>query len=192
MATMETGGTDVIALLVNDHREVEGMFHQLENTARGDVELHRKLSSQVIAELVRHSVAEEQYLYPAVRKVVPDGDEIADHEIEEHSEAERTMKRLEAADPETNADDYQQHLHTLISEIRHHVEEEEKDLFPKLSAHANTRELEDLGAKLARAKDRAPTRPHPSAPDTPPANKLLDPGAGLVDRVRDALSGRDV
>ena len=37
--------------------------------------------------------------YPAVREVVPDGDEIADHEIEEHAEAERTMKRLESADP---------------------------------------------------------------------------------------------
>jgi len=189
MATMDPMGTDVISLLVNDHREVERMFHQLENTARGDGETHRTLSTQVIAELVRHSVAEEQYLYPAVRKVVPDGDEIADHEIEEHSEAERTMKHLESADPEKDADDYQKYLHTLISEIRHHVEEEEKNLFPKLSAHADTAELEDLGAKLSRAKDRAPTHPHPGAPDKPPMNKLLDPGAGLVDRVRDALAG---
>src|SRR3954467_8832763 len=40
------------------------------------------------------------------------------------------------------------------------------------------------------AKKTAPTRPHPSAPDKPPANKLLAPGGGLVDRVRHALSGR--
>jgi hypothetical protein len=40
------------------------------------------------------------------------------------------------------------------------------------------------------AKKMAPTRPHPAAPDTPPANKLLAPGAGLVDRLRDALTGR--
>ncbi|PNG20684.1 hemerythrin, partial [Streptomyces cahuitamycinicus] len=33
-------------------------------------------------------------------------------------------------------------------------------------------------------------RPHPSAPDTPPANKLLAPGTGMVDRLRDMLSGR--
>jgi hypothetical protein len=43
---------------------------------------------------------------------------------------------------------------------------------------------------VRRAKKMAPTRPHPSAPDTPPANKLLAPGTGLVDRLRDALSGR--
>jgi hypothetical protein len=38
-------------------------------------------------------------------------------------------------------------------------------------------------------KKVAPTRPHPSAPDTPPLNKLAAPGAGLIDRIRDALSG---
>lgn len=40
------------------------------------------------------------------------------------------------------------------------------------------------------AKKPAPTRPHPAAPDKPPANKLLGPGAGLVDRARDMLTGR--
>lgn len=40
------------------------------------------------------------------------------------------------------------------------------------------------------AKKMAPTRPHPSAPDTPPGNKLLGPGVGLVDRARDLLTGR--
>ncbi|MCV2457821.1 hemerythrin domain-containing protein, partial [Streptomyces sp. ICN988] len=40
------------------------------------------------------------------------------------------------------------------------------------------------------AKKTAPTRPHPSAPNTPPANKLLAPGAGMVDRARDLLTGR--
>ncbi|MFC7818964.1 hemerythrin domain-containing protein, partial [Streptomyces sp. NPDC057367] len=51
-------------------------------------------------------------------------------------------------------------------------------------------ELMKLGDKVRQAKKTAPTRPHPSAPDTPPANKLLAPGAGMVDRVRDALTGR--
>jgi hypothetical protein len=50
--------------------------------------------------------------------------------------------------------------------------------------------LGDLGEKIRRAKAMAPTRPHPAAPDTPPANKLLAPGAGLVDRARDFVTGR--
>lgn len=45
-------------------------------------------------ELVRHSVAEEQFMYPAARKHLEGGDQIADHEIEEHAEAEEVMKHL--------------------------------------------------------------------------------------------------
>lgn len=51
-------------------------------------------------------------------------------------------------------------------------------------------QLDELGEKTRRAKKTAPTRPYPSAPDKPPANKLLAPGTGLVDRARDLLSGR--
>jgi hypothetical protein len=50
--------------------------------------------------------------------------------------------------------------------------------------------LNDLGDKVRRANQMAPTRPHPAAPDKPPADKLLAPGAGLVDRMRDMISGR--
>jgi hypothetical protein len=48
----------------------------------------------------------------------------------------------------------------------------------------------ELGEKFEKSKKLAPTRPHPSAPDRPPANKILGPGVGLIDRMRDALSGR--
>ncbi|MFG2715499.1 hypothetical protein ACGFX2_33865 [Streptomyces goshikiensis] len=50
--------------------------------------------------------------------------------------------------------------------------------------------LDELGDKVRRAKAMGPTRPHPSAPSTPPANKLLAPGVGLVDRARDFVTGR--
>jgi hypothetical protein len=78
----------------------------------------------------------------------------------------------------------------LTSDIRHHIEDEEQNLLPRLQEACSQEQLEDLGKKVLRAKKMAPTRPHPSSPDKPPANKLLAPGAGLVDRLRDALSGR--
>jgi hypothetical protein len=52
-------------------------------------------------------------------------------------------------------------------------------------------DLVELGEKFEKAKKMAPTRPHPMAPDHPPANKILGPGAGLIDRMRDVLSGRN-
>ena len=65
------------------------------------------------------------------------------------------------------------------------------DLLPQLRTVCPGDELRELSEKFHRAKKMAPTRPHPSAPDRPPANKILGPGAGLVDRLRDALTGRN-
>ncbi len=44
--------------------------------------------------------------------------------------------------------------------------------------------------KVASIKQMAPTRPHPAAPDSPPADKILGPAAGLLDRMRDAVTRR--
>lgn len=183
----ETRDRDVIDVLTSDHREFETLFAQLEGR-QGTPELRRQLTDVVIAELVRHSIAEEEYVYPAARKALPDGDQIAEHEISEHADAERTMKELESLDPSDPR--FDQLLAHLTSTIRHHVRDEEGDLFPRIRAAIAREELVELAEKVEAAKRIAPTRPHPAAPDRPPANKLLAPGAGLVDRVRDALSGR--
>ncbi|MER6179657.1 hemerythrin domain-containing protein [Streptomyces sp. NPDC001652] len=143
---------------------------------------------QVTMELVRHSVAEEAYLYPAVREHVPGGDALADQEIEDHARAEQLMKDLEgceAGDPE-----FDRLMTALMTEIRSHVADEEQNLFPKLHASCPPDALDALGDRVRQAKKVAPTRPHPSTPSTPPANKLLAPGIGMVDRLRDTLTGR--
>lgn len=178
---------NLIDVIMADHREVEAVFAELES-GEGSPQHRRDLADHVIAELVRHSVAEEQYMYPAARTALPDGDSIADHEIEEHAEAERVMKSLDGLDPED--DRFDELIGKLVSDIRHHVEEEETDLLPRLGAACSEEQLEDLGERVLQAKERAPTHPHPSAPDTPPANKILGPGVGFVDRMRDRLTGR--
>ncbi|MEU5779625.1 hemerythrin domain-containing protein [Micromonospora lupini] len=182
-----TGDQDVVDILVADHREVETLFVELE-TRQGTPEHRRQLADVMIAELVRHAVAEEAYVYPTARKALPDGDQLADHEIEEHSDAERTMKDLESVDPTDPR--FDELLAHLTSTIRHHVQDEESDLFPRLRAAAAREELVELAAKVTAFKKVAPTRPHPAAPDHPPANKLLAPGTGMIDRLRDALSDR--
>ena len=184
----DTTKQTVIEVLTEDHREVEQLFEQAQAAASG--EMRRELADQIIAELVRHSVAEEQYLYPAVRQHLEDGDERADHEIAEHQEAEELMKeieKLDAEDPELGPK-----LATLETDIKHHVAEEEGDVFPALQEKMGAGELVELGDQVKAAKEKAPTRPHPSSPNSPPLNKLLAPGAGMVDRLRDKLSGRNV
>ncbi|MER7775834.1 hemerythrin domain-containing protein [Streptomyces sp. NPDC096191] len=180
-------GGDVTTELTTDHREVEELFGKIEALPPGD-EQRKKYADQAVIELVRHSVAEEAYLYPALREFLPDGDTIADKEIEDHAEAERTMKALEGVD--AGDAEFDRLIGELMTEIRSHVRDEEENLFPRLRSVTSEDELMKLGDKVRQAKKTAPTRPHPSAPDTPPANKLLAPGAGMVDRIRDALTGR--
>jgi hemerythrin superfamily protein len=180
-------GGNVFEELMADHREVEEIFARIQAMPGGGQDL-RDLVDEVTIELVRHSVAEEQYLYPAVRKHVQGGDRLADKELEDHSRVEKILKQLE----KMNTDDAQMSplLQQLMDEVAAHIQDEENNLFPMLRQACSSETLGDLGDKVRRAKAMAPTRPHPSAPDTPPANKILAPGAGLVDRARDFVTGR--
>ncbi len=184
---MATQAKSIIDEIITDHREVEEIFKELESRESPDT--RRQLVEHAITELVRHSVGEEMYLYPSTRKVVPDGDKIADHELKEHAEAEEIMKKIEKTGSEDG--EFDNLVSELIKDIRHHIQDEEGDLLPKLQDVCDAAELSELGKKFEAAKKVAPTRPHPSAPDQPPANKILGPGVGLIDRMRDALSGRN-
>lgn len=187
MATTTKHETDLISVITEDHRAVERVFGELERGTTSP-EHRKELADHVIAELVRHSVAEEQYMYPAARKHLKDGDDLADHEIDEHAEAERVMKRLEGLGPQDK--DFEPLVKQLIDGVRHHIKDEEEDLLPRLRSACSPEELDELGEKVLRAKKIAPTRPHPAAPDRPPANLVLAPGTAFVDKIRDALSGR--
>src|SRR4029079_12459890 len=119
-------------------------------------------------------------------KILPQGDELADKELEEHAEVEKALKELEKLDPDHAR--YEQLIEQVIDDVSQHAREEENVIFPQLREKCDQDELKHLGDKVRRVKSVAPTHPHPSAPDRPPANMILGPMAGLVDRVRDALS----
>jgi hemerythrin superfamily protein len=184
--TMGHGG-DVITELTSDHREVDEMFERMNALPQGDKQ-RKDLVDNATIELVRHSVAEEMYLYPAVRQHLPDGDRIADKELEDHAGVERLLKDLESMQPDDG--DFDRLVGKLQGEVTEHVRDEEQRLFTMLREHCPQEMLDELGDKVRQAKKTAPTRPHPASPDTPPGNKLLAPGAGLLDRARDAFTGR--
>jgi hemerythrin superfamily protein len=123
-----------------------------------------------------------------VRQHIEGGDALADKEIEDHSKVEEMLKDLEGRAADDGEFDHL--VAKLKLEVSAHVADEEQNLFPRLASACSGGKLDELGEQIRKARKTAPTRPHPAAPDTPPANKLLAPGAGLVDRLRDALSGR--
>lgn len=187
MSKPQEGSGDLVDVLMHDHRTIEELFGELETGDAGPEERGRTADA-VVAELVRHSLAEERYLYPTVRRVLPDGDRLADRETRDHVEAERDMKSLEGLDP--NTPDFELVLTKLMAEMRQHILDEEVDLFPRLRVAADPAELRELARKAQQVKRFTPTRPHPLTPTRPPASTLLEPAIGLVDRIRDALSRR--
>ncbi|MEU5636531.1 hemerythrin domain-containing protein [Streptomyces rishiriensis] len=180
-------GGNVIQELTADHREVDELFAQIEALPGADRQ-RRELADRLTMELIRHSVAEEEHLYPTVRRYVDGGDDLADKEIADHAEVEHMLKELEGCQPGDARFDAL--ILRLKNSVTAHVDDEENRLFPMLADVCSADALAELGEKVRSAKRHAPTRPHPAAPDTPPANKLLAPGAGLVDRLRDMLTGR--
>lgn len=179
-------GGDVIAELTVDHREVDELFDRIEHTTPAGE--RQKAAEQLTIELVRHSVAEEEHLYPAIREHFPDGDIIADKELADHARVEKMLKDLEGLD--AAGPEFDLLIAALKTEVTAHVHDEEENLFPRLRQACSPEALDRLGDKVRRAKKFAPTRPHPGAPDTPPANRLLAAGTGLVDRARDLVTGR--
>ncbi|WP_407563898.1 hemerythrin domain-containing protein [Streptomyces sp. 184] len=180
-------GGDAIEELTTDHREVDDFFEQIRKAPHGSHE-RRRLLDQLTIELVRHSVAEEQHLYPAVREHLPMGGTIADKELADHADVEQMLKDLEGMDPEDPS--FDPAVEKLQREVTAHIHDEETNLFVQLREVCGEDALQELGDKIRTAKKISPTRPHPSTPSTPPANRILDPGAGLVDRARDLVTGR--
>ncbi|MDX5377735.1 MAG: hemerythrin domain-containing protein [Halomonas sp.] len=177
---------DVVDILTLDHREMEELLDRIQRSP--DAEQRRDLTDTLITEVMRHSVAEEMYVYPTMEKRIPDGEEEAEHDREEHDEIVQVMKQLEDADAAEPA--FMDRVHKLDELLRHHAKDEEADQFPKLRQRIPGETLVELGRKVEKAKQLAPTRPHPSAPHSELFHKTVGPGVGMVDRLRDQLSGR--
>jgi hemerythrin superfamily protein len=170
----------IIEALRQDHEEFRQMFAQLE-TATG--EQRRDLFHQLLGDLVRHEVSEEEILRPVSKRDA--GEEIANARISEESQAEELLKEMENLD--TDSAEFTAKLATLRREVEHHAEAEETQEFPKVAQNESPQRLEQMGKVYAAAKKAAPTRPHPSTPNTPVANMLVGPFAAVLDRARDVV-----
>jgi hemerythrin-like domain-containing protein len=180
-----TSEQDVVDILTTDHHEVMALVQQI---PAATPDQRRDLADTVIAELMRHSVAEEMYVYPVMKDRFADGEAVVQHDTQEHQELEEVMKELEGVD--SGDPEFLRVLGRLEEVLRDHIDDEESGQFPRLRAEVSHEQLVEIGSKVETAKKAAPTRPHPGAPHSEAFHKMVGPGVGMVDRLRDKLTGR--
>ena len=179
---MSSTSVDIIDLLAADHALLEQLLAELNETPA----IERGSGfRELVRTIVVHEAAEEMVVYPAVRADAPDGDILADERIEEQAAAEQMLLKMSRIDPASP--EFTVWLAQLGDAVLAHARAEERDIFPMLGAAKNKLAREELGVLYRQAKERAPSRPHPHLPDTPPGNEVLGSIAAVIDAGRDAM-----
>ena len=154
--------TDAIVLLKNDHKEILKTFKDFEKA--GDEAYVRKgqLVKKMIELLTVHTYIENEVMYPQVRELLPDLEDDVLESYEEHHVADVLVMELVGMKPD--AERFTAKTTVLIENVRHHIEEEEDEWFPKVREGLGRKALQEMGEHLLAAKKKAPRTPaQPSA-----------------------------
>lgn len=146
----KAGQQDALDLIAADHKRVLQLFEefqQMKEENDPDEEARQLLVETAGAELTVHMQMEEELFYPALREAISDMDLLDEAEVE-HASAKQLITELAAMQPE---DDLYDAKFTVLGEyIQHHIQEEEKKIFPK--AKKSSMDLMELGEELRQRK----------------------------------------
>lgn len=176
----------IVEVLRSDHASITELFTEPRLT---DPDEHgTALREQLVTELVRHFVAEEQYLLPELRERVTDGRAVADAAFARDRGIEKQLRALEH-------DHDAQRLAQIVADVRTafaaHVSEQDGE-FQVLTASTPPERLTELGLDALGAEQLAPTRPRSVAPESAAASKVTSLVEGYIDKARDYYSRRGV
>lgn len=148
MARTRSKSIEAINMLKDDHDRVEKAFKEFEELDREDTETCYQLVMTVCEDLKVHTTLEEEIFYPAVRESIDD-DDIMNEAAVEHETAKMLIEQLEnmqADDPNFHA------TFTVLGEyVRHHVKEEEGEMFPQ--AKKSDIDFQSLSQRMKERKE---------------------------------------
>ena len=139
-----------IEMLRDDHQKVKDLFEHFETTESGD---KKEIVDTTLRELAIHTSLEEEIFYPAARRALAKIEDGGSDGIDEAWEEHHVVKLLSAELKKMRSRDerYDAKFTVLAESVKHHIEEEEKELFPKLEGHI---EGEELGEKMTARKEK--------------------------------------
>ena len=181
-------------VLARDHEQVKQLLSQFEASPAASgtndslLAARKKVAETLVIEESKHEAVEEMYFWPAVRKHLPDGDELADQAILQEQEGKEILTKLDKLDSDNP--EFERLLGQFMKAARDHIAFEETKVWPTLRSAMSEAEAAELGDSLEQAKKTAPTRPHRHTPASPGVLKTAGPAAAAADRARDAATGR--
>ena len=154
--------TDAIVMLKDDHKQIRKVFRDFQAAGDGAAVRKGKLVDTMIELLTQHTYIENEVMYPRVRALLPELEDDVLESYEEHHVADVLVTELSAMKPTDERFDAKTTV--LIENVEHHMDEEEKDWFPKVRAGLGRKQLQEIGEELAAARKKAPKKPsQPSA-----------------------------
>jgi hemerythrin superfamily protein len=179
------GPLSILTLQRRDHERLDRLMDRARQTlVAGGVE--HEVTLRAIARLVfTHAFAEEAVLFPAARKVLPEGDPLSLHIEEEHQEVNELVTRLDRSsldDPE-----HAELMERAFAALDEDVRSEEDELLPRLQQELSVRQLQLLGLQWGLLRLTSPTRPHAVVSRRPPGQVLSALPLTFLDRARDRL-----
>ena len=138
---------EAIAMLIEDHQKVQKLFRSFERTE--DQQQQEQLATQICNELTVHTQLEEQVFYPAAREALEEGD-LVDEAAIEHQVAKELIEKIRQSRPH---DEEYCALVTVLGEyVNHHIDEEQKELFPQLKKSKSEIDFDALGEEMQQKK----------------------------------------
>jgi hypothetical protein len=176
------GGWSILARQKREHVRLDRLLHELEATPR---ELQDGVLQRINRLVFPHAFAEESVLWPELRRLLPDGEQLTLQVEREHQEVNELVGALEAG--EMSEPKREAVLARLVDVLREDVRDEEDELLPRLQEAVDVRRLRQLGVAWELVRRSAPTRPHPVVSRRPPGNALAALPLTVLDRGRDRL-----
>lgn len=153
---------DAIVMLKDEHKDILRAFKEFEDTGDDAHKTKGKLVERIIELLTVHTYIENEVMYPRVRELVPELEADVLESYEEHHVADVLVTELAAMKPTDER--FTAKTTVLIENVRHHIEEEEDEWFPKVREALGRKVLQEIGADMAEARKTAPRSPaQPSA-----------------------------
>ena len=137
---------DAIALLKADHEAVSQLFAEYEKTR--SVPNKKALVAEICTALSVHAQIEEEIFYPAVKTALKDKLLVPEATVE-HAGVKDLIAQLKGVEPDGEM--YDAKVKVLSEYVKHHVKEEQNEMFPK--AKASSLDMAELGVRMTVRKD---------------------------------------